>query len=167
MILAIIIAVMEGIRVTENAALPGKVAELVVNARTTVTDPATLIGTTDGALTLYNLFVGATMPRPRNDVACDNSLIPPWAYSTSFDPNLIVYVPLGSNTAITSTRDRNGCLNPPPIPVASATDPHFLVRSAGQTTRRWPRPSRSSTRPTEAARPSGCPATGSSPSAPT
>ena len=66
-ILAIIIAVMEGIRVTENAALPGKVAELVVNARTTVTDPATLIGTTDGALTLYNLFVGATMPRPRND----------------------------------------------------------------------------------------------------
>ena len=132
-ILAIIIAVMEGIRVTENAALPGKVAELVVNARTTVTDPATLIGTTDGAVTLYNLFVGATMPRPRNDLACDNSLIPPWAYSTSFDPNLIVYVPLGSNTAITSTRDRNGCLNPPPIPVTSASDPHFLVRSASQT----------------------------------
>ena len=43
---------------------------------------------------------------PRTDVACDNSLIPPWAYSTSFDPNFIVYVPLGSNTAITSTRDR-------------------------------------------------------------
>ena len=60
----------------------------MVNARTTVTDPATLIGTTDGAVTLYNLFVGATMPRPRNDLACDNSLIPPWAYSTSFDPNL-------------------------------------------------------------------------------
>ena len=132
-ILAIIIAVMEGIRVTENAALPGKVAELVVNARTTVTDPATLIGTTDGSVTLYNLFVGATMPRPRNDLACDNSLIPPWAYSTSFDPNLIVYVPLGSNTAITSTRDRDGCLNPPPIPVASATDPHFMVRAANQT----------------------------------
>ena len=48
-ILAIITAVMEGIRVTENAQLPGKVAELVVNARTAVTDPATLIGTTDGA----------------------------------------------------------------------------------------------------------------------
>ena len=87
-ILAIIIAVMEAIRVTENALLPGKVAELVVNARTTVTDPATLIGTTDGAVTLYNLFVGATMPGPRTDLACDNSLIPPWAYSASFDPNL-------------------------------------------------------------------------------
>ena len=38
-IIAIIIAVMEGIRVTENAQLPGKVAELVVNARTAVTRP--------------------------------------------------------------------------------------------------------------------------------
>ena len=106
MILAIVIAVLEGIRVSDNAKLPGKVAELVVNARTTVTDPATLIGTTDGATTLFNLFVGATMPRPRNDVACDNSLIPPWAYTASFDPNLIVYVPLGSNDVITSPTDR-------------------------------------------------------------
>ena len=60
-------------------------------------------------------------------------LDPAVGLSTSFDPNLIVYVPLGSNTAITSTRDRDGCLNPPPIPVASASDPHFLVRVANQT----------------------------------
>ena len=85
-LLAIVTAVLEGIRVFENAALPGKVAEYVVNARTTVTDPATLIDTTAGATSLFTMFVGATMPRPRYDVACDNSLIPPWAYTVELRP---------------------------------------------------------------------------------
>ena len=49
-ILAIVIAILEGIRVADNAKLPGKIADLVVNARTTTSDPATLIGTTDGSL---------------------------------------------------------------------------------------------------------------------
>jgi hypothetical protein len=126
-ILAIVTAVLEGIRVSDNAQLPGKIAELVASSRTTATDPASLMGTSDGSLELYDLFVGTTMPRPRNDVACDNSLIPPWAYTSSFDPNLLVYVPLGSNTAITSPTDRSGCLNPPEIPVAAQDDPTFLV----------------------------------------
>ena len=39
MIFAIVTAVLEGIRVSDNAALPGKVAQLVTGARTTVTDP--------------------------------------------------------------------------------------------------------------------------------
>ena len=107
-LLAIVTAVLEGIRVSDNAALPGKVAELVVNARTAVTDPATLIGTTEGATSLFTMFVGATLPRPRYDLACDNSLIPPWAYTSSFDPNLLIYVPLGENKAIISPTDRQG-----------------------------------------------------------
>ena len=130
-LLAIVTAVLEGIRVADNAALPGKIAQLVVNARTTLTDPATLLTTTDGATSLFTMFVGATLPRPRYDVACDNSLIPPWAYTSSFDPNLLIYVPLGENKAIISPADRQGCLNPPPIPPASPTDAHFLVTPRG------------------------------------
>ena len=130
-LLAIVTAVLEGIRVFENASLPGKIAEYVVNARTAVTDPATLIGTTAGATSLFTMFVGATLPRPRYDVPCDNSLIPPWAYTSSFDPNLLIYVPLGQNTAITSPADRQGCLNPPLIPPVSPTDAHFLVTRRG------------------------------------
>ena len=45
-LLAIVTSVLEGIRVADNAALPGQIAQYVVNARTAVTDPATLIGTT-------------------------------------------------------------------------------------------------------------------------
>ena len=126
-IFAIVAAILEGIRVSENAQLPGKIAELVTGARTTVTDASTLVGTTDGVSQLFYYFVSATMPVPRNDLACDNSLIPPWAHSSSIDPNFLVYVPLGSNDEITTLADRSGCLNPPPIPPASATDAHFLV----------------------------------------
>ena len=128
---ALVTAVIEGIRVTDNAALPSKIAQLVVNGRRVVSDPAALIGTQAGATTLYDLFVGATMPRPRHDRACDNSLIPPWAYTASFDPNLLIYVPLGSNDTITSPTDRSGCLNPPLIPPATPTDPTFLVDGPG------------------------------------
>ena len=99
----------------------------MTGARTTATDASTLIGTTDGVSQLFYYFVSATMPVPRNDLACDNSLIPPWAHSSSIDPNFLVYVPLGSNDEITTLADRSGCLNPPPIPPASASDAHFLV----------------------------------------
>ena len=122
-ILAIVVAVMEGIRVTDNAKLPGKIAELVVGARTATTDPATLIDTTAGASTLYGLFVGATLPVPDNSIACDNSLIPPWAYSSSKLPGFLTYVPLGQNNAISSPVDRSGCLNPPDIPAAHVHRP--------------------------------------------
>jgi hypothetical protein len=128
-ILAIVVAVLEGIRVADNAALPGKIAQLVIGSRDAETDPATVIGTTDGQKTLFYLYVGATLPLPRTDLACDNSRIPPWAYTSSVDPNLLIYVPLGSNTAITSLANREGCLNPPPIPPATPADAHFLVSS--------------------------------------
>jgi hypothetical protein len=126
-IASIVIATLEGIRITDEAAIPGSLAKLVVGARSTTSDPASLIGTTSGATALYELFVGATMPIPRLDLGCDNSLIPPWAYSSSADPNLLTYVPLGQNDAITSPTDRRGCLNPPPVPPAAQSDPHFVV----------------------------------------
>ena len=78
------------------------------------------------------MFVGATMPRPRNDIACDNSLIPPWAYTSSFDPNLLDLRAAGrATTRSPRSRTGSGCLNPPPIPPASPTDAHFLVTPRG------------------------------------
>ena len=32
---------------------------------------------------VFTMFVGATLPRPRYDIPCDNSLIPPWAYTSA------------------------------------------------------------------------------------
>ncbi len=166
-ILAIIIAVMEGIRVTENAALPGKVAELVVNARTTVTDPATLIGTTDGAVTLYNLFVGrdhaAAAQRPRLRQLPDPAL----GLLHQLRPEPHRLRPPGQQHR-DHQHARPQRLPQPAADPGGLRDPTRTSWSAPPARRRrWPRPSRSSTRPTEAARPSGCPATGSSPSAPT
>ena len=94
---------LEGIRVSENAALPGKIAEYVVNARTAVTDPATLIGTTAAATAVHHVRRGDAAPAAVRHPLRQLPL-PPWAYTSSFDPNLLIYVPLGQNTAITCPR---------------------------------------------------------------
>ncbi len=69
MIFAVTTAVIEGINVANAAALPGKLAALIVNARTTAPDPASLLNDANGASSLFTLFVGATLPPPhRPDV---------------------------------------------------------------------------------------------------
>ena len=135
-IAAVVIGTLEGIRVFDNEALPGKLADLVVGARSATSDPASLIGTTDGATALFDLFVGATLPAPRLGLGCDNSLIPPWAYTSSGDPSLLVYVPLGQHDTVTSPVDGHGCLNPPLIPPAEQSDPHFVVTDLSDHTER-------------------------------
>ncbi len=117
-IFAITTAVIEGINVANAAALPGKLATLIVNARTTAPDPASLLSGTNGGSSLYSLFVGATLPTP-TDQTCDNSVgIPPGVTVTGF-----TFVP-GSFPA---------CLNPTVIPPAASTDPQFVVHQKGGT----------------------------------
>ena len=76
-IFAITTIVIASINFANATALPGKLAKLIVDARTTSTDPATLLSDTNGASDLFSLFVGATLPTP-TDQTCDNSAgIPP------------------------------------------------------------------------------------------
>ena len=53
-IFAITTAVIEGINVANAAALPGKLATLIVNARTTAPDPASLLNDANGASSLFS-----------------------------------------------------------------------------------------------------------------
>ena len=71
-IFAITTIIIASINYANATALPGKLATAIVNARTTSTDPATLLSSTNGASDLFSLFVGATLPTP-TDQTCDNS----------------------------------------------------------------------------------------------
>ena len=122
---AVMGVVMAAINLAEELETPGKLADLIVGAREATYDPAAILKTDGGRTTLFALFAEATGPAPRTDKTCDNSLIPAHLY--------------GSTTQDQATiRDANGkvvtvmtypCLNPTPIPAASAQDPHFVVRS--------------------------------------
>jgi hypothetical protein len=125
-VFAIVTSVLEGIRVATNAQLPLKLAQLVVGARTVTADPATLLADTTGQSTLFSLFVGATMPAPRVDSNCD------WESTVPTGQLIGTYSPLGEGPDTTALN--RGCLNPPAIPAASPTDPHFMVTQQGGAT---------------------------------
>ena len=115
-IFAITAIVISSINYAAATALPGKLATAIVDARTTTSDPATLLSGTNGASDLFSLFVGATLPTP-TDQTCDNSVgIPPGVTVTGF-----TFAP-GSFPA---------CLNPTVIPPAASTDPQFVVQAKG------------------------------------
>ncbi len=116
---AIEAAVIEGINVFTAAALPGQLATLISSAEATPPDVASLESTTSGQATLYELFVGATLPTPTNQTCDNSSPIPPGVTVT--DGTIILQ---GSFMP---------CLNPTPIPPASATDPQFVVQEKGGT----------------------------------
>jgi hypothetical protein len=117
-IFAITTAVIEGINVANAAALPGQLAALIVNARTTAPDPASLLNDANGASSLFTLFVGATLPAP-TDQTCDNSSpIPPGV--TVISGSIIA----GSFPP---------CLNPTAVPPATSTDLQFVVQQKGGT----------------------------------
>ena len=117
-IVAVVAAVMEGIKVINASQLPGQLAELIVNARTNAPDLKSMAATSDGAMTMFAMFVMATLPRPVDDT-CDNSALP---------RGIVV---------LDGALDFSGnppCLNPSPIPPASPLDPQFLVRADGSPT---------------------------------
>jgi PKD domain len=119
-IAALVTAIIVGINVTDAAKLPGKLATLISGAETTAPDPASLESTTDGATTIYNLFVGATLPAPVNRT-CDNSGID-WEF-----------IPIVAD-GVTRLIPNAPCLNLTDIPPAGPTDPQFLVQAKGATT---------------------------------
>jgi len=64
-LVAIAIAVTEGIQVVDAAQLPGKLAALIAGAATATPDLQAALGDTNQAQGLYGLFVGATLPTPQ------------------------------------------------------------------------------------------------------
>jgi hypothetical protein len=83
-----------------DLAVPGDIAKAIVDARNATYDPATMITNDQDHRTLYQLFVGATLPGPLYET-CNNQ------------PKLFPVQAL--------------CLNAPAIPAATATDPQFVV----------------------------------------
>ena len=117
MLAAVEAAIMEGINVFTAAALPGKLATLITSAETPP-DPATLQGESDGQATLYELFVGATLPAP-TDQTCDNSAgIPPGVTVTG---------------GILQRRVVPTLPEPHPDRSGRPTDPQFVVQEKGGT----------------------------------
>ncbi|HCB02837.1 MAG TPA: MBG domain-containing protein [Nocardioides sp.] len=134
-ILAIVFATLQGIQVADAASLPGKLAKYVATAPGDLLDAnaAHMLATTEGTQLVWSLFTGATLPMPRTDAACDNSLVPPssWFSSTvdefGFPMAKKVYTPLGNDGELIDFDQGTGCLNPPAIPPATSTDPQFRV----------------------------------------
>ncbi len=116
-IFAITTAVVQGIEIADAAALPGQLASLIVNARTTAPAQSTLLSGANGSSSLFNLFVGATLPMP-TDQTCDNS--------SPIPPGLTVL-------SGTITEGNPDCLNPTAIPAPSSADPQFVVPEQGAT----------------------------------
>lgn len=83
-----------------DLAVPGDIAKAIVDARTASYDPATMITDDQDHRTLYQLFVGATLPGPLYET-CNNQ------------PKLFPVQAM--------------CLNAPAIPAAAASDPQFVV----------------------------------------
>lgn len=83
-----------------DLAVPGDIAKAIVDARVATYDPAVMLADDEDHRTLYQLFVGATLPGPRYET-CNNQ------------PRLFPVQAL--------------CLNAPAIPAATASDPRFVI----------------------------------------
>ena len=118
-IFAVTAAVIEGLHVISASELPGQLAELIADSYATPIDPSTLLTSSDGGTSIYTIFIGAVLPEPIPTI-CDNSGgLPPGVWFIGDFYELPQVLP---------------CLNPTPIPPASAFDPQFLVKESGGTT---------------------------------
>jgi hypothetical protein len=123
-IVAIAALIVTSMNLADQDALPGKLAALVVRARSQVTDPATLLSTADGQVALFSQFVRTISPRPRTNEKCDNSLIPVSHYGEPGLSGVTIYDPATGRPVIVSTTP---CLNPPPVPPVTSADPQFEI----------------------------------------
>ena len=122
---AIAILAVQGIAVANIDQLPGKLAALVTQSRQPI-DPKTMIDTTDGASTLFALYVAATLPIPRTDESCDTSEV--GLDYREVENGFIKYWPLGTDAA--KYIHIRSCLNPAPVRSALDTDPVFRVTNS-------------------------------------
>ncbi len=113
-IVALAIAITQGIALINAIELPGQLAELIMDARTNSPNLVTLAATSKGQTSLFSLFVGATMPVPDGGY-CNNSNEPRG------------YVDVLSSAPIIR-RGFLPCLNATDIPAPAPDDPQFLVR---------------------------------------
>ncbi|HRI96308.1 MAG TPA: MBG domain-containing protein [Nocardioides sp.] len=131
---SVVAAIVLGINVADEAALPGKLAQLVVGARDIEVDAAQLAGTPEGLTSLFMMFDGATMQTLDWTRTCDNGALPPTSWAFDADVTQPEFVPLGHAEQETSPVQPSGCLNPPPIAPASASDPPWVVQRQGGST---------------------------------
>jgi hypothetical protein len=125
-IAALATAIIVGINVTDAAKLPGKLAALIDQTRTTSPDPSTLLSSTVGGTNFFSTFVGAATPAPLNQT-CDNAI-----FAGSSPPGWYPLVQVRTDE-VTLTGIAP-CLNPTDIPTPSAADPLFLVTPKDATT---------------------------------
>lgn len=103
-ILAVVAAVLQGLSVFDAAALPGKIAHLIAETRTSTVDLNAALNDSNQAQGVFALFVGATMPTPTT--------------TTCAPATVSGAVP---------------CLNAPPIPAAASSDPEFAITAKDST----------------------------------
>jgi hypothetical protein len=115
-IIAVVIAVLQGITISNAAALPGKLKDLIEGSAGKPTDLGAMLNDSTKYQGLYSLFVGATTPSP---------------LFTSCDNNPVVPSPGGGPP--TSTLTDPPCLNAPPIPGPANADPEFAIQAKGAT----------------------------------
>jgi hypothetical protein len=106
-VIAVVISVMQGIVVFDGAALPEKLADLIVGAHAKVPDLESAFDNPNDATALFGLFIAATLPDP-SLTHCDNR----------FTVGQFGQVP-------------PLCLNPTPIRQPRASDPQFEVTPDG------------------------------------
>ena len=123
-IFAIVTAVLEGSGSTTNAKLPLQLAQLVVGARTATADPAAMLNDSAGRSDPVRPLRGRHPARPPCRLQLRLGVDGPAVAQL-----IGTYIPLGDGPDTTALN--RGCLNPPAIPAASPTDPHFLVTLQG------------------------------------
>ena len=120
-IAALTTAILAGIKLTDEAALPGRLAALVAGSWSTQQDAAALTATESGTATLFQLFSDATFPRPR-PWTCDNDIDMADVY-TYYDEETSQRRPWPFELWA------DFCLNPTVVPSSKQTDPHFSVEA--------------------------------------
>ncbi len=126
-IAAVVGVVMAAINLAEELDTPGRLAALLVDARTKSYDPSAALATDDGKASLFALFMQATGVPPRTDKGCDNTLIPVKLYGSATQDQAMVWDPQTGKPLTVMTYP---CLNQPPVPETRREDPHFVVRDA-------------------------------------
>ena len=124
-IAAIAIAATAGVNVANLDQLPAKLAAAIAQSRRPVSaDLLWWLPFTNGKTTLFALFADAVSSELRRDARCDNERVSQ-VWRSVYDNTPVQLYP-----GETYENLLHPCLNPVPVPPASAGDPHFVVRDA-------------------------------------